>query len=114
MSNQFHFKNFEPDFKLRFQANLIVNRILDSAPVGAFGVGLLEKEGESSYRCALDIFSSHGPFMASAVSATPEQALEGLENRINRQIDWWKSHRGGKSSPPSAFQGAHPALAAGS
>ncbi len=109
MNNQFHFKRFEPDFKLRFQANLVLNRTLDVAPYGAVGIGLLEKLGEGEYSCALDIYSKHGPFMASVVGPTPEKALEYLEEKIKKQISWWKSHRGGPI-PPSIVIG-YPAVA---
>jgi ribosome-associated translation inhibitor RaiA len=105
MNHQFHFKNFEPEFKLRFQSNLIFNRILDEAPYGAIGVGLLEKQGEEEYRCALDIYSNHGPLMASAVSSTPEQALEALEEKIKKQIAWWKSHCSETYAPSQLFSG---------
>jgi hypothetical protein len=105
MNHQFHFKNFKPEFNLRFQANLVLNRILDEAPYGAIGVGLLEKQGEEDYSCALDIYSNHGPFMANAVSSTPEQALVALEEKIKKQIAWWKSHRGGVLPADPPFSG---------
>ena len=99
MNHQFHFKNFEAPFKLRFQANVVLNRILDVAPYGAIGFGLLEKQDGDCYRCTLDIHSKDGPFMASAVKSTPVQALEEVEAKIRRQLDWWKSHRGGPLPP---------------
>jgi hypothetical protein len=95
MKNQFYFQDFEPEFKLRLQANLVLNRILDEAPYGATALGLILKQSEGSFRCALDIYSKQGPFMADAVSATPEQALKSLEEKIKNQLGWWKSHRGG-------------------
>jgi hypothetical protein len=110
MNNQFHFKNFEPEFPLRLHANLVMNRILDIAPYGAIGIGLLEKRGENDYCCAFDIYSKQGPFMATAVGPTPEKALECLEEKIKKQISWWKSHRGGPV-PPSIIVG-HTAVAA--
>ncbi|MBY0471932.1 hypothetical protein K2X30_12260 [bacterium] len=110
MNNQFHFKNFEPDFQLRLQANIVLNRTLDVAPYGATAIGLLEKRGEEDYCCALDIYSKQGPFMASAVGETAEKALQCLEEKIKKQISWWKSNRGGPM-PPSMVMG-HPAVAA--
>ena len=99
MNNQFHFKNFEPDFMVRLQANLVLERTLDLVPYGASAVGLLEKRAETDYRCALDIYSSQGPFMASVAGPTPEKALECLEEKIRKQINWWKSNRGGPVPP---------------
>ncbi|MFL5815197.1 MAG: hypothetical protein ACJ763_16590 [Bdellovibrionia bacterium] len=109
MNNQFHFKNFEPDFQLRLQANVVLNRTLDIAPYGAVAIGLLEKRDENDYCCALDIYSKQGPFMASAVGADPESALHCLEEKIRRQISWWKSHRRDGPVPPSIVTG-HPAV----
>jgi len=110
MTHQFHFKNFDPDFKLRFQANLILDRTLDMAPYGAFAVGLVERRDDGNYCCALDIYSQQGPFMASVVGSTPEKALECLEDKMKKQISWWKSHRG-NLVPPGIVTG-HPASAA--
>jgi hypothetical protein len=105
MKNQFHFKNFEPEFKLRFQANLVLNRIMDEAPYGSMAVGLLLKQSDETYRCALDVYSKHGPFMANAVGITPEQALKAMEEKIKNQLGWWKSHRGGPVPPAPAIGG---------
>lgn len=105
MNNQFYFKNFEPDFQLRLQSNVVLSRILDTAPYGAVAVGLLEKRDEGDYYCALDVYSKQGPFMASAVRSDPESALSCLEEKIKKQIVWWKSHRGGGPVPPSIVTG---------
>jgi hypothetical protein len=86
MNSQFHFKNFEPEFQLRFKANLVLNRTLDVAPYGSIGIGLLKKHGENDYCCALDIYSKQGPFIANAVASTPEKALECLEEKMKNQI----------------------------
>jgi hypothetical protein len=91
MENQFHFKNFEPDLQLKSQVNLVLNRILESAPLGAYGVGLLEREGNGNYLSELEIISEQGSFIANAKNTSPMEALEGLENRLNRQIDYWRS-----------------------
>lgn len=109
MNNQFHFKNFEPDFKLRLLANHVLNRTLDIAPYGAIGIGLLEQRNESDYCCSLDIYSNQGPFMASVVAATPQKALEYLEEKIKKQISRWKSGRG--SPVPTSLVIGHPAMA---
>ena len=108
--NQFHYKNYEPDFNLRFQAGVTFNRILDIAPYGATGLGVLEKQGENEFRCSLDIYSKQGPFMASIVGPTPEQALADLEEKIKKQIAWWRSHQGGAATP--RIFGARPASVA--
>jgi hypothetical protein len=105
MKNQFHFKNFEPEFKLRFQANLVLSRIMDEAPYGSNAVGLLLKQSDETYRCALDIYSKQGPFMANAVGVTPEQALKATEEKIRNQLSWSKTHRGGPVPPAPAIAG---------
>lgn len=107
MHNQFNFKDFEPDFKLRLEANLVLDRTMDLAPYGAIGIGLMEKRGEGDYCCAFDIYSNRGPFMASAVGSSPNEALRCLEEKINKQLSWWKS-RCGEAPPPSIVLG-HPA-----
>jgi hypothetical protein len=94
MSNRFYFKNFEPDFQTQIQANLIMTRTLEAAPYGAVAIGLIEKQGQDDYCCALDINSKAGPFVATAIGPTPEKALEYLEGKIQRQIAWWKTNRG--------------------
>lgn len=110
MNNQFNFKNFEPDFKIRLDANLVLERMMDGAPYGATGVGLLEKRGDEEYCCTLDIYSSQGPFMASVVGATPEKSLECLEEKIRKQLSGWKSRR---STPfLSPVEWGHPVGAA--
>lgn len=106
MKNQFYFENFEPEFKLRFQANLVLSRIMDNAPYGSTSVALLVRQSAESYHCALDIYSQQGPLIANAVGATPEQALNGMEEKMKKQCERWKSHRVDSFSPsklPFAF-----------
>jgi len=107
MNRQFYFKGMEPSFKLRFQANLVLCRILDDAPYGAAGFGILEQQEGGGFRSSLDIQSPYGPFMASAVHSTPERALEEMESKIKNQLDWWKSHRSRSTVPTGMTSGEH-------
>jgi hypothetical protein len=100
MQTQFHFKNMTPEPALRFTANATLDRILAKSPYGARAVAILEPDGES-FRCALDIYSPQGPFMASAVGPTPLQVLRSIEARIGSQIEWWRAHRGMAASSVS-------------
>ncbi len=98
MISQFYFKNFEADEELRVAANLTLSRILDSAPYDSMAVAILEWKVDG-YRCGLDIYTKHGPFMATAFGLSPLDTLQTVEQRLKNQILFWRSHRSGPRPP---------------
>ena len=83
--NRFHFKGFEPEEALKSKANISLNRILDFAPFGSTAVALLEKD-KNGYHCLLDVYSRHGPFMASAIHSTPMEVIALVEKKMTEQL----------------------------
>jgi hypothetical protein len=103
MSHQFHFRNFEPAFELRFQAHLALDRIMGFAPYGAQAVGLLEKQAGNEYRCTVEIYSRSGPVIASATGPAAENAILAVEDKVKRQVLGWKGPPGAPAiTQPSA------------
>lgn len=92
MNRQFHFKGFDPDLKLRSQADRVLNRLMDRAPYGATAVALLEREAQG-FRCLLDIYSPQGPFITSAAGKTALDALNGVEQKMISKMDRWMNAR---------------------
>lgn len=99
---QIHFKNFEADETLSTAANLALNRIVDRSPLGSSAVALIERETQG-YRCYIDIYSRTGPFMASTVRSTALEALNAAEEKVNRQIEWRRSHHGQQAGSAENF-----------
>ena len=94
MVSQFHFKNFEADESIRTRANLSLSRILDRGPCDSRAVALLEAQEQGFFRCSVDIYSRQGPFMASTVRTSVEEAIQAAEDKIKGQLEWWWAHRG--------------------
>lgn len=55
-------------------------------------VALLQKD-ENSYRCAIEIYSKHGPFTARASASSPDAALESVVRSLLKKLDRWKKLR---------------------
>ncbi len=102
MNRQFHFKGFDPDAHLRSYANLVLDRLLDRSPYGATAVALLEKE-DRGFRCLLDIYSTQGPFITSAVGKTALDALHAMEEKMVSKINRWMDVRMEKESTHESF-----------
>lgn len=88
MIRKFHFKGFYPSLIVRSRANQILNRLLDRSPYGAAAVAILEKE-EQSFRCHVDIYTSRGPLITSAIGKTALGALESVEEKVASKMDRW-------------------------
>ncbi len=93
MISQFHFKNFDADESLRFEANCALCRILDRAPADSTAVAVLEKQ-DAGFRCSLDIYSRLGPFIATSFSATAAGAIQAVEENLNHPSFFFEPHPG--------------------
>jgi hypothetical protein len=80
--------------------------VLDRSPYGSRAIAILEQEKDGAYRCALDIYSKQGPFIASAVGRTPLESVRAIEAKIGRQLELWRKNRGMGGTPP--LDGARP------
>jgi ribosome-associated translation inhibitor RaiA len=92
MSLQFQFFGFDPDDELKKNANRSLNRLLDLSPYGSVPVALLEKTAEG-FRCAIDLYTQHGPFIAHACQSTASQALTHVCETLQKKLARWKDMR---------------------
>ena len=92
MISDFNFLGFSPDQNLERKANLAVERLLDLAPRGSMAVALLEQEN-ASFRCAIEIYSKQGPFIARGCADTAESALEAVVRSLSKKLDRWRGRR---------------------
>ncbi len=88
----FNFIGFTPDDDTKKKAYLAVERLLDMSPYGSMVVALLQKD-DVSYRCAIEIYSKHGPFIARASDASPDVALESVVRSLSKKLERWKEAR---------------------
>ena len=56
------------------KADQCLDEILELAPKGTIAIARLEKD-EEFYRCAVDLYSKHGPFIARTQQPTPLLAI---------------------------------------
>ncbi len=92
MIPDFNFIGFDPDEDIKNKAYLAAERLLDIVPYGSMAVALLQKD-EISYRCAIEIYSKHGPFTARASDTTPDAALESVVRTLSKKLVRWKERR---------------------
>jgi ribosome-associated translation inhibitor RaiA len=89
MSLQFQFFGFDPDHELKRNANRSLDRLLDLAPYGSVPVALLEKTVEG-FRCAIDLYTQHGPLVAHSCQSTASQALTHVCKTLHKKLERWK------------------------
>lgn len=88
---KFHFKGFEPTEDLQNKADMALDRLLERAPFGSYVNAMIEKEG-SHYRCTINLYSSQGPFFASAVGSNVLGSLERAEGMLSKKLKQWKNN----------------------
>lgn len=88
MLKKFVFKNFEPTADLKFYLDRSLRRVLDLTPYGSTAFAIVEKQ-DTDFRCSVDIYSSQGPFAASAVGVTPDDAIRCALNKFYRPTEKW-------------------------
>jgi hypothetical protein len=102
MSLQFQFFGFDPDNDLKKNANRSLERLFDMSPYGSIPVALMEKTAEG-FRCAIDLYTHHGPFIAHSCQATASQALTKACKTLHDKLAHWRQTRlpllQGKKSP---------------
>lgn len=92
MTHDFKFIGFFPEEDLKWKANLSGGRLLDMAPYGSMMVAALQLE-EGVYRCAVEIYSKHGPFVARSNDRDPYTALESVVRALSKKLENWKKLR---------------------
>lgn len=92
MISQFYFKGFNPEEALQFEANQVLDRVIERAPYESTVVALLEMEAEQ-YRCAIDVYSRLGPFIAQSGHPNPLLALHAAERMIGEKLKHWRESR---------------------
>lgn len=92
MIPDFNFIGFTPNDDIKKKAYLATERLMNMAPYGSIIVALLQKD-EISYRCAIEIYSKHGPFTAQASGVSPDAALEIVVRSLSKKLDHWKELR---------------------
>lgn len=92
MCMQFQFFGFDPDDDLKNNANRSLDRLLDLSPYGSVAVALLERTTEG-FRCAIDLYTQHGPFIAHACQSTASQALTHVCEALQKKLVRWKETR---------------------
>ena len=91
MSSRFVFRGFG-DESLEKEASQRLSRLMDGAPYDATSAALLEKI-DSGYSASVDIYSTHGPFMARAVAPTAKEALDKVLVKIGQRLESWRLRR---------------------
>lgn len=92
MQTQFQFLGFEPDHELRVEAQHKLERLLDQAPYGSFAVAVIEKM-DQGYRCAIDIYTINGPFVAQSQHTSAGAALNRVMKMLTLRIERWREKR---------------------
>lgn len=106
MSLQFQFLGFDPDDELKRNANRSLDRLLNMSPYGSVPVALLEKS-EEGFRCAIDLYTQHGPFVSQACQATASQALTRVCEALHQKLGRWRekrTHLAAKSDGQTAME----------
>lgn len=88
----FTFIGFDPDQDTVKKAYAILDRLMNHAPYGSMAVALLQKESQI-FRCAIEIYSLHGPFTAQAFNPSPEEALKTVAFALSEKLQKWKLSR---------------------
>ena len=103
MSSKFLFRGVE-DENLEREANQRLARLMDGAPYDSSVAALLEK-GARGYWAAIDIYSTHGPFVTRVSAPTAREAVDRSLTKIAERLEAWRlrrfSHRGNGWSPPT-------------
>lgn len=92
MNSDFNFVGFGPTENLREKANVVLDRLLESAPSGAVAAALIEKD-EYSFCCAIEIYSRKGPLTARGYNSSPDVALENVARSLSNKLKHWKEAR---------------------
>jgi hypothetical protein len=85
MSAQFRFFGFVPDYDLKKNANSLLARLIDLSPYGTVSVALIEKTAEG-FRCAIDLYTQHGPFIACSFRKTASEALNHVCEELHKKL----------------------------
>ncbi len=85
MTTGFQYKGFEPGYQIVAEADEMLLRIQDLAPLGSSIVALLE-HNESTYTCSFDIFTRRGSIFASASNENALQAMLRAEENIIEKL----------------------------
>ena len=92
MMNRFHFRGFTPAPELEVFAARALGQLLDRAPGDSSALGSVEYLLEG-YLARLDVYSKQGPFLADAMAASPQEALDQVFEKIQDQLTQWRNHR---------------------
>lgn len=92
MSLQFQFFGFDPDDELKKYANRSLDRLLNMSPYGSVPVALLEKT-EEGFRCAIALYTQHGPLVSHACQITANQALKRVCEALYQNLGRWKERQ---------------------
>lgn len=92
MSLQFQFFGFDPNDELRKNANRSLERLINLSPYGSVPVALLEKT-EEGFRCAVDVYTQHGPFIAHSCQSSASQALTNVCEALYKKLARWREDR---------------------
>lgn len=92
MHPKFQFLGLEPEPELRADAERKLDRLLDLSPYGSVAVALLEKT-EHGFRCAVSVYTKHGPFVAESSQDTADEALVHVTKTLTTKIENWREAR---------------------
>jgi hypothetical protein len=98
---QFQFLGFEPEAELQRNANRSLERLLDLSPYGSMAVALLERVG-GRFRCAVDLYTRFGPFVAQSCQSDASTALTHVCLAIQAKLERCRQPR--DRSPPQGAQ----------
>ncbi len=92
MRMEFEFFGFEPDAELRSNAQRSLEKLIDLAPYGSVPVALIEKNLDG-YRCAIELYTKRGPFIANSQHLTPDAALTQVCEKLLEKLARWNRRR---------------------
>lgn len=92
MRQRFQFFGFEPEREFRDAAERRLHRLLDLFPHGSVAVALLEKT-EHGFRCAISMYTKHGPFLAESCQDEADVALVHVVRSLTTRIENWSKAR---------------------
>ncbi len=91
MSNRFVFRGFQ-DTDTERSANQRLARILDGAPYDSTSSALLEKV-DGRFFASIDIYSTHGPFIARVSAETASEAVDKALAKVSELLEHWRALR---------------------
>ena len=86
------FVGFNPDDRFKNTISQVAEVLYSSAPSDS-DLKLVVEKSKNTIRASGRIVSQTGIFVADCLGHTPIRAIQKLERKMRKQLDWWKLHR---------------------